>query len=686
MCQSIWSKAHLNVQAATPIRLSDNAVRHNIDLTENGENYLRLKLYPVTNHVLSSDFFVDDMDGNRKTYPDPTQKFKLYRVFHDSKHSGIIVEDKEDNTMHGTLEIDNEQYLVKGKSAEEGSKNIYHLKQVPKENNVLPKDFKDYIEFNATASKLVKKAKTTDTNSNFKGPYYIEAVFYTDASNTLTENELISVAAQVDHILRDPTFENPAYFILKGIKAYRGPAIRSKDDINLFCQYTADAHAKKLEDVSYLLSRGKVMIIVNYIAAQLASGSPIPVFHFEHLKFRIFYATVQSHGYAYVTGMCQETTSCALIDPSSSELALTIGHETGHLNSVQCLSNRGNYKGTLLSDPPNLNLEKSCSFLVDGSFKLNLEESKCDAIRCQKGYSYYDKEEFLDGHPCNPSDNRLSKSATSAICYKGKCEPKNKIIAQDGSWSPWSSWSSCQGDDTIGYEEKKRECNNPSPKFGGQYCQGDKIEYRVCKNKVSRNNANNMALCRKSKPSSTYRALDQSPCGLTCFIGNTYYINGNAADGTLIKTENTLSMCLGGSNRPIGCDNKFDSTAKKDNCGICNGDNSCVPFETEKRIRLTQDKTNITNLKEGTISLLFRLTLLYYQGFNGAGSSIAVIRDGRSYTGNSIKTLTDITYEINQQYEAISSEKLARPLTIQVITLLINFITCNKPKYQVSFN
>ncbi|CAK9290077.1 unnamed protein product [Gordionus sp. m RMFG-2023] len=158
-------------------------------------------------------------------------------------------------------------------------------------------------------------------------------------------------------------------------------------------------------------------------------------------------------------------------------------------------------------------------------------------------------------------------------------------------------------------------------------------------------------------------------------------INGIVADGTLIKTENTLYMCLNGVKIPIGCDEKFYSIAKKDNCGICNGNNSCFTFEDEKRIKLGQDRTNITKLNQGTTSLLFKLTLYTYQGSNGAAGSIEVIRDGKSYQGDSIKMLTDITYEISGQYEAIRSEKLESPITIQVITLLLIFITCNIPKY-----
>ncbi|CAK9290027.1 unnamed protein product [Gordionus sp. m RMFG-2023] len=248
----------------------------------------------------------------------------------------------------------------------------------------------------------------------------------------------------------------------------------------------------------------------------------------------------------------------------------------------------------------------------------------------------------------------------------GKCVPKKTIKAKAGSWGQWTT-SPCRGDNLIGFRERVRKCDKPRPKFSGKYCPGDKIEYKVCRNKASRNDKSNTALCKGHDPSSIYKTHDDYPCDLICSNEGEYTIYGKVADGTLIKTENTLDMCLKGVKTPIGCDDEFFSTAKRDKCGICNGDNStCVPFETEEEIILTKARTNITNLKKGTTFLLFRLTLGYYEGFDGVGNSIVLIRNEKNYKGNSIKKLTDITYEINDQYEIISSEKLASPLTIQI--------------------
>ena len=43
----------------------------------------------------------------------------------------------------------------------------------------------------------------------------------------------------------------------------------------------------------------------------------------------------------------------------------------------------------------------------------------------------------------------------------------------DGSWTEWSSWSSCLSDCR---KNRTRECNYPSPMFGGADCIGNTTE------------------------------------------------------------------------------------------------------------------------------------------------------------------------------------------------------------------
>lgn len=50
----------------------------------------------------------------------------------------------------------------------------------------------------------------------------------------------------------------------------------------------------------------------------------------------------------------------------------------------------------------------------------------------------------------------------------------------NGGWSSWTSWSQCSRDCSRGIRSRKRTCNNPEPKYGGQSCQGPAQEYQEC--------------------------------------------------------------------------------------------------------------------------------------------------------------------------------------------------------------
>ncbi|CAK9290279.1 unnamed protein product [Gordionus sp. m RMFG-2023] len=507
-----WSLAYLDVQSGH----LDYITQQNMNLPEeNEENYLHLILYPMTDNVLSSNFFIEHKDGSRTIYPDPSENYQSYKVYYTDKFAGIIVEDKKEKMMHGTIEIGDESYLIRGRPFVRNRKNLYSLKQLSKTRNVLHNDHQDYIEIDnmTKANKSFKKAK--NFSPLFNGPYYVEAMFYVDPLNMpMTNENLISAAIQVDYILRDPTFQREAHFILKGIKQYSGPDIRTEEDLAIFCQYTADARANKEEDVSYLIS-------------------------------------------AY---------------------------------EGECLANADSYREATSLFVPQLNLHNVCR---SWSLDLDLENSNCTDLKCTviAGLNI-DIPELLDFVPCNQLSNKLSSSQTGAICYKGTCILKKKLQEKAGSWSSWSSWSKCRGDNKIGYSKRTRNCNNPRPKFGGRYCQGAKIEYKICKNEFSRNDKNNQALCTKYDSSSIYTEFADEPCVLYCYVEHTdTYMNiGKAVDGTIARMDNSLDMCLNGAIIPIGCDNQLSSTEKIDKCGICKGDNSkCVPFEDEKKFSLTNE-------------------------------------------------------------------------------------------------
>ncbi|CAK9290283.1 unnamed protein product [Gordionus sp. m RMFG-2023] len=188
------------------------------------------------------------------------------------------------------------------------------------------------------------------------------------------------------------------------------------------------------------------------------------------------------------------------------------------------------------------------TIIVDCNISYDEKFSNCTYLRCTSTRFYREIWELLNFVPCNPLSNKLSSSKTKSICYKGKCIPEKKNQGKAGSWSSWSSLSKCQGDDTIGFAQRTRKCNNPWPKFGGRYCQGAKIKYEVCQNAFSKNNKKNQALCTEYDNSSIYTELDNKPCFLYCYFkhNNSVANIGKAVDGTIVRMENSMDMFFNG--------------------------------------------------------------------------------------------------------------------------------------------
>ncbi|XP_051989612.1 complement component C8 beta chain [Xyrauchen texanus] len=86
---------------------------------------------------------------------------------------------------------------------------------------------------------------------------------------------------------------------------------------------------------------------------------------------------------------------------------------------------------------------------------------------------------------CSPCLNNgialLKGSRCVCVCPAGfrgvSCEiTQRKVMAVDGSWSCWSSWSTC----TERTQSRTRQCNNPAPQNGGVTCLGPQEESADC--------------------------------------------------------------------------------------------------------------------------------------------------------------------------------------------------------------
>ncbi|XP_072186520.1 SCO-spondin [Excalfactoria chinensis] len=75
----------------------------------------------------------------------------------------------------------------------------------------------------------------------------------------------------------------------------------------------------------------------------------------------------------------------------------------------------------------------------------------------------------------------LQRRCQNCTCKAGtlQChaEPGCRV---DGGWSPWGPWSPCSPGCHSGTQLASRQCNNPTPQFGGRGCSGHSQRQRPC--------------------------------------------------------------------------------------------------------------------------------------------------------------------------------------------------------------
>ncbi|XP_078333125.1 SCO-spondin-like isoform X2 [Crassostrea virginica] len=80
----------------------------------------------------------------------------------------------------------------------------------------------------------------------------------------------------------------------------------------------------------------------------------------------------------------------------------------------------------------------------------------------------------------NPAPSNGGKICSGNAYDMQQCS--ETICPVDGVWSDWSAWSSCSSTCGGGTKSKSRDCDNPAPAHGGNYCIGDSTENITCAN------------------------------------------------------------------------------------------------------------------------------------------------------------------------------------------------------------
>uniref|UniRef100_A0A452J343 Uncharacterized protein n=1 Tax=Gopherus agassizii TaxID=38772 RepID=A0A452J343_9SAUR len=338
-------------------------------------------------------------------------------------------------------------------------------------------------------------------------------------------------------------------------------------------------------------------------------------------------------GLSHVSGMCQPHRSCNINEDTGLPLAFTVAHELGHSFGIQhdgsgndcepvgkrpfIMSPQLLYDtspltwsrcsreyitrfldrgwGLCLDDPPAKEVVDyplvPPGVLYDVSHQCRLQygaysvfcddmDNVCNTLWCSVGNTCHSKlDAAVDGTKCG--ENKW--------CFNGECvQVGYRPDAIDGGWGTWSSWSACSRTCGAGVQNAERQCNNPTPKYGGKYCLGERKRFRVC----------NMKPCPTDKPSFRHIQCSQfdamlykgklykwmpvptniNPCELHCRPEDEYFsekLRDAVIDGTPCYEGNaSRDLCINGICKNVGCDYEIDSNAVEDRCGVCHGDGS----------------------------------------------------------------------------------------------------------------
>ncbi|KAM3857602.1 ADAMTS-like protein 1 [Diretmus argenteus] len=152
---------------------------------------------------------------------------------------------------------------------------------------------------------------------------------------------------------------------------------------------------------------------------------------------------------------------------------------------------------------------------------------------------------------------------------------------RDTLWDAWGSWSECSRTCGGGASYSLRRC------LSSKTCEGQNIKYRTCSNVDCPPDAGDFRAQQCSAHADVryqgqyheWLPVDNdpdNPCALKCKAkgsGLVVELAPKVLDGTRCYTE-SLDMCISGVCQIVGCDHQLGSTAKEDNCGVCNGDGS----------------------------------------------------------------------------------------------------------------
>ncbi|XP_018310553.1 A disintegrin and metalloproteinase with thrombospondin motifs gon-1 isoform X1 [Mycetomoellerius zeteki] len=467
--------------------------------------------------------------------------------------------------------------------------------------------------------------------------YFIEIMVVADAKmveyhGTGLVSYILVLMSTVSRIYKDQSIGNPVSIavmkIVKteeifGVKHSGSDGIAAAEMLKRFCQWqkrnNPDEPSPEHHDAALLLTR-------------------------ENLCHNPRQKRCDTLGLAELGRMCSPGSSCAIVQDNGLAAAFTIAHEIGHVLNMphdddsKCAGFRNRsgvhnvmsrmlddntfpwewskcsrhyvtefleagYANCLLDEPSKMmerqngrlpgedySENKQCELVFGQGSRIcpHMVSDVCRRLWCTAPLWDHHQQchtqhmPWADGTPCG----------VDKWCHRGECVSRRNLEPVHGQWGEWGRYGECSRTCGGGVKRKYRECDNPAPKNGGNYCIGERVKYRSCGtrecppgspdfreqqcSKFDNNNFNIQNLARDVKWHAKYtRILPQDRCKLYCQVeSNQYYmLRDKVIDGTPCGPD-TFHICVNGQCKPAGCDHILNSTADLDTCGVCRGDNA----------------------------------------------------------------------------------------------------------------